>query len=153
MVAVLPKYNVFDIAEYIIYNENKHNRRINNIRLQKLLYFVQLFYCAETDELLFDSEMTAWQYGPAVPIIWYKYLHYGSDIIYPETNTYNININTDILDFIDEVLFECASKRNTDLINISCSHSLWKDAYINQHSNIITEYAIKKFVKEKRDRI
>jgi len=40
--------------------------------LQKLLYYVQAWHLAVTDEPLFDDRIKAWKDGPVVPAVWHS---------------------------------------------------------------------------------
>ena len=54
---------------------------ISNLKLQKLLYYVQGFNLALFDKPIFDDIIEAWNYGPVVPNVYYHYKDYGSDAI------------------------------------------------------------------------
>jgi uncharacterized phage-associated protein len=41
------------------------------MRLQKLLYYVQAWHLAVTDEPLFSEQIKAWRAGPVVPQVWH----------------------------------------------------------------------------------
>lgn len=41
------------------------------MKLQKLLYYVQAWHLAVTDEPLFDERIKAWKDGPVVPQVWH----------------------------------------------------------------------------------
>jgi uncharacterized phage-associated protein len=42
------------------------------MRLQKLLYYVQAWHLAVTDEPLFHEQIKAWKDGPVVPQVWHE---------------------------------------------------------------------------------
>jgi len=66
--------NAYDVANFFIdvicSNEDDH---ITNLKLNKLMYFAQGSYLARTKELLFDSKIEAWSFGPVVSCIYHKY--------------------------------------------------------------------------------
>lgn len=74
-------YNVIDIATYIINYSNEIGSPINNLKLQKLLYYVQAAVLAKTNHMCFDSKIIAWKFGPAVPEAYHYYAEYGGDDI------------------------------------------------------------------------
>ena len=49
------------IVEYILITE-----KMTNLRLQKILYFIQAFSLISTGHPLFKEDILAWQYGPVV---------------------------------------------------------------------------------------
>ena len=63
-------YQARDIAEYIIYREASQGRTVSNLRLQKLLYFVQAQFIVQKDAPCFTERMEAWDYGPVVPEVY-----------------------------------------------------------------------------------
>lgn len=72
-------YNVNDIANKLIRKASTSDggELISNLKLQKLLYYVQGFHLAYFDRCLFDEDIEAWQYGPVVPPVYHKYKGYG----------------------------------------------------------------------------
>lgn len=51
---------------------------MTNLRLQKLLYFVQGWSLARRGKPLFDAPLEAWQYGPVVPEVYRAYSSNGN---------------------------------------------------------------------------
>lgn len=74
-------YNVIDIAAYIINYSNEIGSPVNNLKLQKLLYYVQAAALVKTNHMCFDSKIVAWKFGPAVPEAYHYYAEYGRDDI------------------------------------------------------------------------
>ena len=70
----MPEYNVIDVSSYIINYSNQINHPINNLKLQKLLYYVQAATLVKTGRKCFNSKIVAWQFGPAIPEA-YRYSH------------------------------------------------------------------------------
>ncbi|AXK51765.1 Panacea domain-containing protein [Spiroplasma alleghenense] len=78
----MSKYDVKNIANYVInyFYENsdklKNNEEnfeileINNLKMQKVLYFLYGFFYSETREELFDVEFLAWKLGPVIKSIY-----------------------------------------------------------------------------------
>lgn len=67
-------YSALAVANYIL----THCQGITNLKLQKMLYFVQGFALAEWGEPLFTDEIQAWTYGPVVPSVYEQYMDFGS---------------------------------------------------------------------------
>lgn len=50
---------------YVIYYFNENNTEVTNLKLQKLLYFLEALYMHVTKEnFLFDDDFEAWDFGP-----------------------------------------------------------------------------------------
>lgn len=75
------EYNVIDIATYIINYSNEIGSPVNNLKLQKLLYYVQAAVLVKANHMCFDSKIVAWKFGPAVPEVYHYYAEYGGDDI------------------------------------------------------------------------
>ena len=69
--------SVRELAHYIVDKCTRDNKPISNLQLQKILYFIQLAYCRESGQLLFDEPFEAWTYGPVLPDIYREYASYG----------------------------------------------------------------------------
>ncbi|OAV73687.1 putative phage-associated protein [Bacteroidales bacterium Barb6] len=60
---------------------------ISNLKLQKLLYYVQGFHLAVFDKPLFKEDIVAWEYGPVVREVYDEYKGYGKGAIpFPDKN-------------------------------------------------------------------
>ncbi len=55
--------NALFVANYIIEYSNNKNYEINNLKLQKLLYFVNVRNIVENDVELFSEKMEKWKYS------------------------------------------------------------------------------------------
>ena len=71
-------YNVLDICNYIILYCRKKGYEITNLRLQKILYFVQAFFLQETDAPCFNADIEAWDLGPVVPDAYHFFKKFGA---------------------------------------------------------------------------
>ena len=67
-----------ELARYVIWYADKNRVRITQLKLQKLLYFIQMEYIRQRGALLFDDPIEAWVYGPVVRDVYYDYCAYGS---------------------------------------------------------------------------
>lgn len=99
-------YNALDIANYVIAKCNGDGYSISNLQLQKILYFIQKKFLLETNEPAFLNRIEAWQFGPVVPEVYYKYCGYGAMGIFQYNNT-NILTHQDKI-MVDDVI---ATKR------------------------------------------
>ena len=68
------KYRVDTIANYVIRYSNKHNLDVSNLKLQKILYFIQAQFLVNHDRPCFGAKIEAWSFGPVVPTIYNEYI-------------------------------------------------------------------------------
>lgn len=95
-------YDALTIAMYIISKCFAEGRPVSNLRLQKLLYFVQLESYKRRSEPMFLDNMVAWQFGPVLRDIYYQYNMYGGSPILLSYN--NLSIDTNCKQIIDDVI-------------------------------------------------
>ena len=71
-------HDVQDIARYVIRRCWQNERPVNNLKLQKILYFIQAEFLVGTGKACFDDEIEAWASGPVVPAVYSRYMIFGS---------------------------------------------------------------------------
>lgn len=140
-------YSALDIARFVINYEHSQQRDISNLRLQKLLYFVQAKVVCETGEPCFSDYMEAWDFGPVVPAVYYQYRIFGGMNI-PSAYESSPLIESCIAEHITGVLDYCASYPTYQLVEITHQQDPWKFArmrgiksqiYINDIRNYFVE--------------
>lgn len=82
-------YSAVEIAKFIISYCMDMGTPISNLQLQKILYFLQVAY-VRWGQVLFFEEIYAWQHGPVVPNVYYKFSGYGASKI---QNVYDTDID------------------------------------------------------------
>ena len=82
-------YKAIEIAHKILKKAtvDDNGEFVTNMKLQKLLYYMQGFHLAWFDTPLFDEEIEAWMYGPVVPSVFETYKHEGKRGIEYSGNT------------------------------------------------------------------
>lgn len=65
------------VANYIIAESLHKMHPVSNLQLQKILYYVQVHFLKKTKRPFFSDDIEAWQFGPVVPKIYYKYAGFG----------------------------------------------------------------------------
>lgn len=138
-------YDSLDVSRYIINHENEKSRPISNLRLQKLLYFVQAQFLVSNKESCFREDIEAWQYGPVVPRVYHRYKLYGSSSIPEQTvNQKNVIAESDA-GLIDAILDKCAKYSTSALISLTHRDGPWKDSYEPGYDNVISVKSIRKY--------
>lgn len=74
-------YSALEIAKYIINYSIEQENAVSNLKLQKLLYYVQAAFLVEEDKRCFKEPIIAWEYGPVVEDIYKNYKSYGRELI------------------------------------------------------------------------
>jgi uncharacterized phage-associated protein len=114
---------VEEIAKYII-----KSLPVDNLKLQKLLYYSQGVYLVLHEKVpLFPEDIEAWDYGPVVPEIYRSYKSCGFDIIEPMDDPLLLNIEA--IDAIDKALACFGEMSGIALIHQTHWEKPWREAY------------------------
>ena len=125
-------YNSFDIANKILQKgaQSDCGELISNLKLQKLLYYMQGFHLAFFETPLFDDDIFAWQYGPVVPEVYFKYKQNGNSGIESEGNIIELDDKEEKL--FDEVFSVYGEYSAIGLMNLTHEESPWKDTPLGE---------------------
>ena len=80
-------YNALDIARYIINYSIDNSYPVSNLKLQKLLYYVQANFLVNKNKQCFYQEILNWDYGPVIMDTYNEFRGYGRDYL-PYQKTY-----------------------------------------------------------------
>lgn len=70
-----------DVAAHIINHCIEIGNPITNLKLQKILYFLDMTYLVNAGDRLIEDYFEAWQYGPVIKEIYNKYSSYAASAI------------------------------------------------------------------------
>lgn len=139
--------DMFDLCQYIIQYEHSQKRIVTNLRLQKLLYFIQAHCFINMIDPSLPDKMQAWRYGPVMPEAYDKYRFFGSIGIVPrfDVDTEKLVVDPTLKGLVNDVLEQCSDFSTQDLIDISHHQKPWSEAYALGEKSPITQEAIKAF--------
>ena len=138
------KYNVGDIARYVINYVNNNDDLISNLKLQKVLYFIQAKFLTDIGYPCFKEEIEAWSMGVVIPSVYNEYKRYGAGCILPvkEFFVYSDDIfeckyvkySDDVIDdydkkAINEIINKCANYSDFQLTSITRNQTPYIKAY------------------------
>lgn len=157
------KYNVSDVARYVINYVNKNDDLISNLKLQKVLYFIQAKFLTDIGYPCFKEEIEAWNFGPVILSIYREYKRYGAGYIPPIEKFYvysddifeckYVEYSDSVIDdcdkeAINEMIDKCAVYSATQLVNITHNQTPWKKAFSPRKNNPISKQSIYDFFKD-----
>jgi uncharacterized phage-associated protein len=136
----------FEVAKYII-----KSLPVDNLKLQKLLYYSQAVYLVLHDKKpLFLEDIEAWDYGPVVPLVYQTYKQHGFDIIPPVDDESTLDFEE--MKAVDMTLACFGELSGTFLINQTHGEPPWKNTYKpGRPSQIITHDIMHEFFKKNLD--
>jgi uncharacterized phage-associated protein len=74
----MKKITAYDVANvFLKLGDTDSGDVLTNLKVQKLLYYAQGFSLALFDEPLFSEEISAWEHGPVVVDLYYKFKKFG----------------------------------------------------------------------------
>lgn len=158
-------YKILDICSYVINYSNKKEYGVSNLKLQKLLYFIQAAFLSRADnsEACFSARIEAWDFGPVVPIAYHEFKHFGSSDI-PNVSRFLIIQKNEPWN-IEKYNYEEGSIRNkdkkeingvidffsdysaADLVEVTHNQAPWKEAYSRGRNTEITIEAIREYFR------
>lgn len=128
-------YSAIDISNYIIDKCNKENIFINNLKLNKLLYFVQKEHLKKYNRILFIEELLPYRYGVSVENVYRVFKYYGRDNINEPIDKL-IDINEESKEIIDSTILKYKDCKPMEMVILSRKEESYKKA-IKEKSNII----------------
>jgi uncharacterized phage-associated protein len=91
-----------DLARYIVRFYQEAGDPVTNLKLQKLLYYVQGWHLALKGEPAFPERLEAWIHGPVQPSVYQQYKQYRWNPITHEVT--DPNFDPEYASLIDEVV-------------------------------------------------
>jgi uncharacterized phage-associated protein len=141
-----------DLAKHIIYwFSAKKNQQIDNLKLQKLLYYTQAWSLAIHDCPVFQAQIEAWVHGPVVPPVFREYrdLRWSPISLVDDGNS---KISSKLQKHLDEVLGAYGDYTGWQLERLAHNEHPWQAARGNlppdvPSSNVITHESMKTYYR------
>lgn len=128
--------SVFDVAKSVC---ELAGWNLTHLKLQKILYILQMFYLGRYNKPLFYANFEAWDYGPVEPGLYKRLKGIGSDCI-PEwllAIEKGIDNDSDEFKFIQELTDALLEKSPSFLINyVHDKNSAWQRLFTTERKHI-----------------
>ncbi|HEY0309060.1 MAG TPA: type II toxin-antitoxin system antitoxin SocA domain-containing protein [Acidobacteriaceae bacterium] len=128
---------VQSVAKFIV---QRSTLPISNLKLQKLLYYVQGWNLGLHGEPIFTAEIQAWVHGPVVPVVFDQYRHFRWNPI--DVPQEALKLDVAVSGHIHSVLDAYGSLTATQLEALSHDEDPWKLARNGLPANIPSRVAI-----------
>ena len=154
-------YSALEVARHIINYSNSSEQYLSNLKLQKILYFVQAEFLIFQGRVCFADGIEAWDFGPVIPAVLHEFMRFGSCFIMPVTHYFvedeNKYFNIRKVEFkdnvisdedktvIDEVVDYFADYSSVDLTNLTQKQPPWQNAYSGCCRSVIATESIKEY--------
>lgn len=153
------------VADYIIEKANRLGKPINNFKLQRVMFFLNVQYLLQNKKSLIDAtKFEKWSFGAVVRQVYRQYATFGSNEIKEipkfeyiiekngeyKSNTYvfkDEDLDKDVRDFIDSNIEIFINRPTTELVSESHKDPQWRDKtdYFYNKYELIEYYSKHKF--------
>lgn len=141
-------YDALTISRYIIKYSSEKSFRISNLKLQKLLYFVQSHFLVQKKTKCFEDVIEAWDLGPVVPIVYREYKQFGAGnipSIFVSYDIVNDNIDNEDRILIDEVVDAFSTFTATELVELTHRQDPWIYSYEKGKNKVISLQSLERY--------
>lgn len=116
-------YTALQISSYFI------NKGVTPLKLQKLLFYSQVWFYVKKRQRLFNENIQAWVLGPVVEPVWqnFRYMRRG-DLINKNRADNSVLLSDEVVDHLDEVWRAYGKFTGIQLVDITHEENLWVDA-------------------------
>ncbi|SOD80968.1 Panacea domain-containing protein [Spirosoma fluviale] len=131
-----------DVAEYILRLADTEvgDNDVTNLKLQKLVYYVQGFHLALHDDAIFPDGIAPWTYGPVVPELYHTYKENAGLPISPTPDyEFSVAFTEEQESLIKEVFNVYGQFSAWKLRDMTHQESPWRDANENGKADISQE--------------
>lgn len=137
-------YDVQLIARYVISRCTQNERPISNLKLQKILYFIQAEFLVGMDKACFEDDIEAWNHGPVVSCVYFEYNVFGSTNIPDQGNDGFELISKQDKAHLDAIIDTASKYSAWGLEKITRQQKPWKNAY-KRNNKVIKQEEIKEY--------
>lgn len=115
-------YKALDIASFFI------KKGVSPLKLQKLLYYSQVWFFVKNKNKLFEDKISAWIFGPVVYDVWSNFKFVKRCSIIPESRANEASLNDVVLNHLEDVWKAYGHLSGSELVDLSHSELPWKNS-------------------------
>ncbi|MDE1975584.1 MAG: DUF4065 domain-containing protein [Patescibacteria group bacterium] len=142
-------YTADNVAKYFIYlasqevvGDNKEREGITNLKLQKILYFAQVYYLAKLGKPLFSDPIEAWDYGPVVKGVYHAYKTKRNNPIIAEVD--GSSLSEEDKSYLKKIWASFGVYSASKLVDMAHAHAPWREANASK-DKIISQKTISEY--------
>ena len=137
------------LSDYIVQKCINDKKYITNMRLQNILYYVQIEYLQNRKHPIFADDFSSWKFGPVIPSVYYRYSGFGVEPIDISFDKDTETISSEDKMIVDAITEKVRSVKLWDITrDILTEKGAWAKCYeiintIDFGDNIIPKELIK----------
>lgn len=143
------------VANFVIEVAKKKGNPVTNLKLQKILFFLQGYFLSNYGAPLIDGSFSKWRYGPVEEKVYQSFKNYGATpinsefkeasidrgIIYVNPVRMNITeLSDNLMSELKELVEKLINIEPWELVDITHRHSSWKNYEDEIHSFEAEDY-------------
>lgn len=150
---------VLDLADFLVCYFNKQGIPLSNLKLQKVLYYIQAWHLVYFEgNPLFEEQPEAWVNGPVYRDVYQHYKGYGDQPIKPEdcseenflTTKASLGLTEKQEEFLEEVIKKYGFMEPFKLVYLTHAEKPWNNARkdvgpFDYSDNIISHQSMKEY--------
>ncbi len=136
--------NAIFLSNYIISLFEEQKALVTNLKLQKVLYYIQGYSYRNFGKAAFSDEIYNWQYGPVVPAVYYEYNDNGAAPLKSQRFFDDCAISDCEKKLIASIVEKCVTIPTSKLVSMTHSENPWKNS---GSGNIISKNSIEIYFK------
>ena len=113
------------LSNYIVTEAYHRGEPVTQLKLQKILYYIQGKNLAINHKPLFPEDIRAWPYGPVVREVYVKYVSYGALPLTSDTKEQTPHLSILEKKIVDSVLDEKLALSASTLADMTMHESPW----------------------------
>lgn len=119
--------SAIELSNYVIQKANEAGCSITHLKLQKILYYIQGTYLAETGDPLFEEPIEAWTYGPVIRDVYVHFVSNGALSLHvdPHVEIPKLGISDRMI--VDRVLEDKLKYTASELVGATHHEMPWKE--------------------------
>ena len=118
--------NAVSLSNYVISLFEEQKSPVTNLKLQKVLYYIQGYFYRRFNKEAFAEEIYNWQYGPVVPVVYYEYNNNGYYPLSSRSPVEGHSLSDCEKSLIKAIVEKCAAIHTSVLVSMTHSENPWK---------------------------
>lgn len=132
-----------DVSEYILQYAYGKGKQITNLKLQKILYYVQGYALGLFGVPVFEENFVHWQYGPVCQTAYFQFSTNGAEYIIPSPAAPDsLGCSRGMQNKLDKVIYTCLEKTARKLVDMTHGEAPWCNTGDRE---IISQKSIKQY--------
>ena len=127
-------HKVLEVGRYFIHLANQEKKPITNKKLQKLVYYAQVWSLVINKEKLFNEPIEAWVHGPAVPTLYRMFKQFEFNPIVLDTSKDKFDFSKEQKRLLDDIYRVYGKYTSSYLEALTHSELPWQEARVNLSS-------------------